>query len=170
VPLAGCGGAASFADNPAKAADYLGVEGTLYRFAPAEAPDDTPLCLLAWEGAWHTWTGEVALDAATDAVELPYIVAGALMVDGVELLRAEPGSGSEYTAYYGVFPDTVTQDVDDIAFAGEWVFARGFGPVHTSFAGVARDLVYYEYDAGPEGDSGGGGPGDSGGDSGTGAL
>ncbi len=139
-----CNDAPVDAENERRAVDYAGKPGTRLAYAPGATPDDVPLWLAIEDGAWELREG-TAWDEATMLSRHEVTVEGPLLVDGVEFLPAEPRSSSDYTAYYGTFPDTVSTEVPEGELAGPWVFARDLGPVHLTVAGVERDLVYYEY-------------------------
>jgi hypothetical protein len=146
-----CGDEAADASNQRRAVDYAGSPGTLLLFAPPDTPDDVlPLALLLGEGVWTTRLG-ADWEAGAHLGEYTYTLDGPLVVDGVELVPAEPARAEAATVYYGTFPDAVTTTVAEGNFAGRWIFARGLGPVRVAIEGVERELVYYEY---PEHDSG----------------
>ncbi len=142
--LLACGEGPVDAENQRRAVDYAGVPGTRLAYAPGATPDDVPLWLAILEEAWELREG-ADWDEAPVWSRHEVTVDGPLRVDGVEFLPAEPRSSSDYTAYYGTFPDTVSTTVSEGELTGSWVFARDLGPVHLAVAGVERDLVYYEY-------------------------
>jgi len=149
--LLACGDAPVEAENERRAVDYAGKAGTHLAYAPADTPDEAPLWLAIDAAAWEFREG-TAWDEATVLSRHEISVDGPLLVDGVEFLPAAPAKSSDYTAYYGTFPDTVSTDVPVGDLAGPWVFARELGPVRTAVAGVERDLVYYEYVVGDTGE------------------
>lgn len=140
--LLACGEAASTSGAELRAVDYAGEVGTRAQFAPPGSPDEVPLALEIGEGQWTLRLG-ADWDDATPVSEHAVSTDGALVVDGVELLPAKPAGATDFTTYYGTFPDTVSSTVEEGAFAGHWVFARGLGPVLLTVDGVERELVYY---------------------------
>ncbi len=144
VLLLACSAEPEGASNERRAVDYAGVVGARLYFAPPGTPDEVPLALEVGEGTWALRMGG-DWDEATPLSEHVVDTAGALLVDGTELLPADPGSSTDFTTYYGTFPDTVSSTVGEGSFAGPWTFARDIGPVYLAVEGVERELVYYAY-------------------------
>lgn len=139
----GCDEAAQTKGSAPIAADYAGIVGTVYGYAPAETPDATPVLLAITEGRWELRQGNDWDDAPPIAV-YSVVVDAAITVEGVELLPSGFTAGEAYAGYYGEFSDTATRNVEGGSFTGKWTFARDLGPVRLTLDGAELELVSYQ--------------------------
>lgn len=156
--------------KPPTLADYAGTAGNLLMFSPLEEPDGPTEMLLISEESWEIRVGDFWEEAEPGDHWSWSLEEEGLQVGSDLLLPAGLKKGSSsgsatieavgaFTTWYGDFSDTLLVTVEDGAWAGQLVFARGLGPIRFSRGGD-WDLVYYQYDwsprnAGDTGDTGG---------------
>ncbi len=151
--LGGCDEAAEVKGGERQLADYVGIAGTRIELAPAAAPDEVPLQLLIGEDSWTLRMGE-RWDDAEPVAGWKVTTKPALVVEGEELLSMPLPDAVTFTTWYGEFAESVHAAPNAGELAGEWVFARGIGPVVATVDSVRRECVFYEYGADALADTG----------------
>jgi hypothetical protein len=148
--LLACEEAPAAAGGAPQLADYVGVVGFSVTLAPAEDPTAEPLQLRVSEGTWEARLGEEWDDGVLVG---SWVVetAPSLTVDGTVLIAPPLDPPEPYEVRYGTFPEVVTRRVKDGAFAGEWAFAHGLGPIVATVDGERRECIVYDVEPTEEG-------------------
>lgn len=152
----GCEPAKKLAGSTPLPEDYAGFAGTIFGYAvstdSADSADSADpdrslaISLAISSTSWEFRTGNDWDDAVPVAV-YDFVLAEALLVDGVELLPASFEAGASYAGLYGEYADTATRTIAEGGFAGKWIFARNIGPVYVALNGVEYELVTYQNNA-----------------------
>ncbi len=136
------------------AVDYVGEPGTYLQLGPTGDPLLEPNLIIRMEETTWTLRQGMGWASAEELAEFDIDTSQGLKVgDDVllpeRLVEGQSSDGVEITAigdaevYYGIFPDTVTVDVQSGRWAGEQIFAAGVGLIYVTFDGESWEMVYY---------------------------